>query len=111
MKPKAKRTRAKVLPIPETIWSQLDRFPVILTTPVHMDDDDPKSRRLMGRYDPEHRRILVDSSMSHLSILQTVYHEAVHGWLMDAGLRLGKLEEPVVDVIATALVNVLQERR
>lgn len=106
-----KRPRAKVLPIPETVWSQLGPIPVCLTSPVHLEDGNARSPQLMGKYEANHRRIVVDSEMSHLAQLQCAYHEAVHAWLLDAGLRLGKLEEPVVDVIATALVNVLQERR
>lgn len=111
MMPAKKRTRARRVPVPVEIWSQLGPVPVHLTTPVYVEDGNERSQRLMGKYEANHRRIVVDSDMSHLAQLQCAYHEAVHCWLLDAGLRLGKFEEPVVDVIATALVNVLMGTR
>lgn len=93
--------------VPATVWSQLGPVPVRLTTPVLGDDGEP----LCGSYDADARVIEVDSTMAPVVQMQRAYHEAVHAWLLDAGLRLGKMEEPVVDVIATAIVNVLQGRR
>lgn len=101
--------RKKKLRVPRTVWSQLGAVPVVLTSPVHSRDGEPQSGQLMGKYEPFARRIVVDSSMTPIAQVQCVWHEAVHCWLLDAGLRLGRLEEPVVDVIATALVNVFQE--
>jgi hypothetical protein len=84
------------------MWSALGPVPVRLTSPVYLDDGTARSQRLMGKYDPNERVIVVDSSASELVQLQTAVHEAVHCWLMDCGIRLGKLEEIVVDTIATA---------
>lgn len=102
--------RKSQLAVPLEVWSQLGPVPVMLTTPV-IDDDNPKETTLMGFYDPYDRRIVVNSKMSHMAQVQCAYHEAVHCWLLDAGLRLGDLEEPVVDVIASALVNVLRDAK
>lgn len=96
--------KRKRVAIPLTMWSQLGPIPVTCTTPVLLDDRDPRSPKLFGKYDPTTRVITVDSACSDLVQLQTVVHEAVHAWLLDAGLRLGKLEEPVVDTLATAIV-------
>lgn len=100
----------KRLKVPLTMWSALGDLPVELTTPVLEDPDNPRSRRLMGRYDPSRRVILVDSDASDLVQIQTAVHEAVHCWLFDCGIRLGKMEEIVVDTLATAIVAQFYQR-
>lgn len=102
--------RKKRLAVPVTMWSALGPIPVRLTSPVHYEDGNPKSGRLMGKYEPSTRTITVDSACAELVQLQTAVHEAVHCWLLDAGLRLGKFEEPVVDVISTAIVAQYHQR-
>ena len=92
--------------LPDVMWSQLGPIPVQYTTPVKGN----KGEALRGSYDHDTRTIEVDSTMAPLMQLQCVYHEAVHAWLLDAGLRLGAKEEQVVDVIATAIVNVVRGR-
>lgn len=98
---------SKRLTVPVAVWSQLGPVPVQLTTPVHVEDGEPRSQKLMGKYEPHQRRIVVDSAMAHLAQVQCAWHEAVHCWLLDAGVRLGKQEETVVDLIANAIVNTL----
>ncbi len=101
-----------VPPIPDTVYSILGPIPVVLVANLEDSDGEP----LLGKWEPEKRRILLCANVHPITSLVTLWHERVHQMLWDSGAGLDQEdEERVCDAISPAIVaellNGTMERR
>jgi len=95
-------TRRKVT-VPATVWSQLGAVPVRVVTPcIHPDGEEVR-----GWCDYHNRILYVDGAQAIEAQVQTVLHEAMHLWLDDASISLGRKEDQAVNIIGNGAFNLL----
>jgi hypothetical protein len=93
--------------IPSEVPSMLGPVPVVLVVDLKDNDGEP----LLGKWEPEKRRILLCANLHPMTALVTLYHERCHVWMWDAGVGLSmKDEERVADALSVAIVHDLLNR-
>jgi hypothetical protein len=88
--------------IPQTVYSMLGPVPVVLVPDLVNSDGEP----LLGKWEPEARRILLCTGVHPLTMYVTLWHECAHLALWDSGAMPSDEveEERVADAISTYVV-------
>lgn len=98
--------------LPRRVWSQLGPIPVVRVRRLKGERGDD----LLGRWCPDSRKIEIRARLSLATAWQTLYHEACHAWMWDAGCggyhTFGEAgEERICDTLSSALVGQMQTYR